>query len=314
MPRNNIEQQRKQYKKVYQDFVDLQHQYKFCSNLRTIHKTEYRKLLRYKKKLRKLASRPDITPTIQQEVIDEVIESMLCDEQYCDNCLRKQSPFLLENFGDTYRLQLTERSLEEIGSSYTKKFKFSPRGFDNDIFLCQECESFLVTEHVDKIAKSSKNTWPSFILSTLINKDVISHYGTKTWQLIPIPWRHWWIDNLKHVTTGYENISIDSPEPIIIDRSFELKEWNTQIESQMLFEIAKACNKFMIPNVLYPWGCNEFIFWCEYISIDIVFQRFLRMVSLNLINNIEVMKYFAYCRDDYIRFNGDYECLLLNKS
>ena len=134
MPRNNIEQQRKQYKKVYQDFVDLQHQYKFCSNLRTIHQTEYCKLSRYKKKLRKLASRPDITPTIQQEVIDEVIESTLCDEQYCDNCLRKQSPFLLENFGDTYRLQLTERSLEEIGSSYTKKFRFSLRGFNNDIF------------------------------------------------------------------------------------------------------------------------------------------------------------------------------------
>ena len=143
---------------------------------------------------------------------------------------------------------------------------------------------------------------------------VISHYGTKTWQLIPIPWRHWWIDNLKHVTTGYENISIDSPEPIIIDQSFELKELNTQIESQMLFEIAKACNKFMIPNVLCPWGCNEFIFRCGYISIDIVFQQFLRMVSLNLINNIEVMKYVAYCRDDYIQFNGDYECLLLNKS
>ena len=202
--------------------------------------------------------------------------------------------------------------MEEITNK--KKFKFSPRGFSINTFcLCQECDSYLVKED-DKSSKLTKSTWPSFILSTLINKDVISSYGVKAWQLIPYTWRYWWVDTLQYISPDYVSISIESPEPIIVDRSFELDEWKTKLESQKLPDIAQACNKYMIPNVLCPWGCNEFIFRSGFLSIDIVYQRFLRNVSLNMMNDVDTMKYVAYCRDDYIRFNNDYKCLLLNKS
>ena len=114
------------------------------------------------------------------------------------------------------------------------------------------------------------------------------------------------------ISAGYDDISIDNPEPIIIDRTTELDEWKSKIDSQKLPEIADVCNKFMIPNILCPWGCNEFIFKSGFISIDIMFQRFLRKASLTMIHNVTAMQYISYCRNDYIRFTGDYDCLLLN--
>ena len=118
---------------------------------------------------------------------------------------------------------------------------------------------------------------------------------------------------MESVNSIYSNISIDTPTAIINDRTFDLRNWEEKIQSNKLYKIAKACNMYMIPNVLCPWGCNEFIFRCGFVSIDIVFQRFLRKVSLTMINSVDTMKYVLHCRDDYLRFNDDYECLLLNK-
>jgi hypothetical protein len=69
----------------------------------------------------------------------------------------------------------------------------------------------------------------------------------------------------------------------------------------------------MIPCVLCPWVCSEFIFSCGYISFDLIYQRYLKKVNIDLIQKINVMKYVQFCRDDFIRFDNDYECWLLNK-
>ena len=145
------------------------------------------------------------------------------------------------------------------------------------------------------------------------NENVILFYGDKAWQLIPKSWRYWWIDTLGQNIDGYENISIDLPEPIIVDRTQQLYDWKLKIDSNMLFEISEACNKYMVPTVMCPWGCNEFIFRSGFISIGIVFERYLRKVSLIMIHDLIVMKYVSYCREDYIQFNNDYDCLLLNR-
>ena len=62
----------------------------------------------------------------------------------------------------------------------------------------------------------------------------------------------------------------------------------------------------MIPCALCPWGCSKFIFHSEYISLDLIYQRFLLKVNLDLIEDVSVMKYITYIRDDYIRFSKDY--------
>ena len=86
------------------------------------------------------------------------------------------------------------------------------------------------------------------------------------------------------------------------------------MDSNKLFDISIACNKYMMPAVMCPWGCNKFIFQSGHVSIDIIFQRYLRKVQLTMINDIDTIKYVSYCREDYICFNDDYDCLLLNYS
>ena len=85
---------------------------------------------------------------------------------------------------------------------------------------------------------------------------MISIYGNKVWKLIPSQWRYWWVETLPLVCGRYDNVSIDSPYAITVDKSFELVEWKTKINSQLLPEIEFACNKYMMPTILCPWECN----------------------------------------------------------
>ena len=127
--------------------------------------------------------------------------------------------------------------------------KFSSRNV-RELWLCKECDNYLVSENKGKIAKSSVNTWPAFISSVLLNPKVIKSYGIKVWQLIPKVWRHWWLENIKKHEPVYFDITIEHPKPIIIDRSIENKEWDRDITSQLLPNIANFCDKHTIPTVL----------------------------------------------------------------
>ena len=231
--------------------------------------------------------------------------------RYCENCLRKQSQYLTTHYGELYTLEFTRCQSDEI----CKRRKFRRiRVSNNNItsfWLCQECTNYLVSE---SDTFESKNIWPAFVYSTLANEEVMNAYGIKVWQLIPTLWRHWWVDNIRAFIFKYRNISLEFPKCIIIDRSYEKDEWTSDIESQLLPRIASACNKYMLPCILCPWGCTEYVFSCGHVSLDIVFQRFLPKVNIDLINNIDLLKYIQFARDDYIRFDGNYDCWLLNQN
>ena len=160
MPRSKKVNATNQYKNVCETYFQLRHEYRqFHHSL--LYKTNnsiYQKLLKLERKINKFKSSPHISSSIWQDIQDEAkssVQSVLCDNKYCDNCLRKQSPYLIENFGDIYRLTFTERSKEEITTK--KKFKFSPRGFSINTFCsCQECDSYLMKED-DKRSKLTNN-------------------------------------------------------------------------------------------------------------------------------------------------------------
>ena len=44
-----------------------------------------------------------------------------------------------------------------------------------------------------------------------------------------------------------------------MDRTKDLETWNEGIKYQKLGYIDDVCNQFLLPNVLSPWGCSEFI-------------------------------------------------------
>ena len=164
----------------------------------------------------------------------------------------------------------------------------------------------------DTVAKSSLNLWPAFISSTLLDPKVIKVYGNTVWKLIPQLWRYWWVFNIKKSHPVYNDVTLYDPLPVVKDICIEQKEWKSDQQSMFLPRIASSCNKYMMPTVLCPWGCTEFIFSSGHVSLDIMFQRFLQKVNIDLMNDNAVLKFVKYCRDDFIRFDDDYDYLLLN--
>ena len=140
-----------------------------------------------------------------------------------------------------------------------------------------------MSENNEKIAKSGVHTWPAFICSVLLNPNIIKCYGNKFWQLIPKVWRYWWVENTRKYEPVYCDITIELPPSIIVDKSIERKDFDFDVSSQLLPNLANCCNKNMLPTVLCPWGCIEYIFSCGYISLDILFQRFLPKAIIDLI-------------------------------
>ena len=57
--------------------------------------------------------------------------------------------------------------------------------------------------------------------------------ATNTKNLALLVDRHSW-ENID----GCENISIESPEPIVIDRAQQLHDWKLKIDSNVIFEIS----------------------------------------------------------------------------
>ena len=64
---------------------------------------------------------------------------------------------------------------------------------------------------------------------------------------------------------------------------------------------------------LMPVGMYQVCVQLRSCSLDIVFQCFLPKVNIDLIRNINILELLKYARDDYIRFDGKYDCWLLNQ-
>ena len=299
--------ERSKAEKAYKKAHEIKQAILSKTNLQSLYKTDHAKYLKYRRCCKKIE---DIkrSGVLTTEFFYDYHQSVI----YCKNCLRKQSEFLMETYNDQYSLQFFRVRSDEIARrikfrrflcSKTNVFSFS---------LCQECWNYLNPDIDSKTANSSENTWPAFVCTTLSNSEAFKIYGLKLWQLIPRIWRYWWIDTLPLFLPEYSSISIYAPPPLFHDRSCEIVDWKTKISSQSLPQIAQACNKYMMPCVLCPWGCSEYIFHAGHVSLDIVFQRYLMKVKIQLIHDISVMKYIRHSRDDFVRWSGVYDCWLLN--
>ena len=136
------------------------------------------------------------------------------------------------------------------------------------------------------------------------------------WSFIPKLWRHWWIKSSDFISlSAYGNISIDYPEPFVVDRTRNLSLMRNLLEENTLGSLMEACSeKFLLPNVLCPWGCSEYIHCCGLLPFDLVLQRFFRKESLGIVTSEKDMKLVEYCRDDYIREDRSYDNLLENEA
>ena len=67
-----------------------------------------------------------------------------------------------------------------------------------------------------------------------------------------------------------------------MDRDKDLKNQNEGIKYQKLSSIADVCNQFLLQNILYPWGCSEFINKFGYVDLDTVIQQYIQKCNLSI--------------------------------
>eukprot|EP00957_Ditylum_brightwellii_P092018 7005347-Ditylum_brightwellii.AAC.1 len=145
------------------------------------------------------------------------------------------------------------------------------------------------------------------------DNDVQMSYGSSIWQFVPDIWRHWWKDTLGQYGSGVlDDITIESPPAFFNDVSFDISDMKGDIDSMLFSKLASACNKHLLPYILCPWGCTEFLHRSGYLPFDIVIQRYLCKCVLSLCCDKSKLHDVKHARKDYIRFNGDYDIWLLN--
>ena len=188
-----------------------------------------------------------------------------------------------QNHDNFYRIEFEEKDSATIGKC--KKFKTVTASTGQnrcDYCLCSECAIYLDEDSHPKVA--NEYGWCSFVWYLLSNEDVHEMYGSSIWRFIPQLWRPWWLRVLKTKFPNiFNDITLDSPVPVFVDKSLDIKEWNNDIESYFIARLASASNKFLRPVIKCPWGCSEFQHKVGHIPFDIIMQRILQRVYLKKI-------------------------------
>ena len=124
--------------------------------------------------------------------------------------------------------------------------------------------------------------------------------------------RYWWLDHVKEkFSIIFNDVSIDYPSPYFRDITIELNQWNESMNSNNLSEIARICNKMLMPTILCPWGESVFPHKHGSVSIDLIFQRYLQQCEIPMIDSKHISK-VKWARDDFLRDEEDIDVWLLN--
>ena len=97
-----------------------------------------------------------------------------------------------------------------------------------------------------------------------------------------------------------------------MDRTKDLETCNWGIKNGKLSSIADVFNKLLLPNVLFPWVCSEFIHKVRYVDMGTVIKRLIQKFSLSVVYVSKLSK-IEHTRDDYLQeYNNDYDMWLHN--
>ena len=105
---------------------------------------------------------------------------------------------------------------------------------------------------------SDINSWPSFLWYFLSDSSHRQIYGKKLWSIFSLKWIEWRLESISQFDE-FNEVSLVSPNIVVKDITNEKVEFDTLASSGKLDDLALACNKHLFPNVLWPWGYNEYI-------------------------------------------------------
>lgn len=234
----------------------------------------------------------------------------------CYNCHRHQSTILLETHHEIYHLQFHEYNSTQLKKYRSFKLCRINYNDENEInIFCKECSIHLSSDNKNHANKPT-HTWPSFIWYILNDKEFRQCYGPQhLWKFVPKVWRYWWLDSYNDTIRQLDQkVDIDFPTPLFVDRTEDICEWNELISSFTLPNLRKACNKYLLPTILCPFGCSSFLHRHGQVSLDMLLQRYLpRCILKRQYSNKNSFKYFESMREDFIRDNDDdYDSWLFN--
>ncbi len=92
----------------------------------------------------------------------------------------------------------------------------------------------------------------------LQNQNVQQHYGNRGWKFILQEWRSWWLPSLTN-QFFYRDISMDTPPSYFCDKTKDYMEFHNEKGSGVLSRTGYTINKHLMPTVLCPWGCSEYM-------------------------------------------------------
>ena len=238
----------------------------------------------------------------------------------CDNCKRCNK----DGLHARYILNFTTISSTNIRSQAKFKHITASSGARQcNYILCNECKEYLVENK-----NHEKYIWPSFLWNILSmgNKSVFNgeykyhviYGGEHLWSLIPQSMRLWWIDAVKNINyqnnVPYDHITIDTPPSIFIDKTIDAEIFHDDFNSQQLSRVVKAMNNenVMNMNILCPWSCSTSLHQSGKVPLDLMFQKILPKVVINVYSDKDKFKNVSSSWNGYFRTDNSYPDLLLN--
>lgn len=241
------------------------------------------------------------------------------ENQVCANCFRKNSRFLLDLNNPKYTINFEEHPRNSVLKRNNLRHAQSRRDDTSPITLCSECSMHLKANETESNETESKDgstdqfAWPSFMWGLLTNKSVHEVLGINVWKFVPLLWRHWWIPSLLiFYPTIFSEVTIQQPSPFFVDRTIDYDQMKNDIESYKLSKLMSTSNKYLLPDVLCPWGESEYMIQCGYVPLDLVTQRFIPKCRIDLIGTVDKMNTVRSARDDFVRESNDYDFWVFN--
>ena len=134
--------------------------------------------------------------------------------------------------------------------------------------FCEECYDYL---QVDGLIKPHNWSyiWPAYLWKMMCVEN--GRFARSAWGLIPSNWRGWWIGALLTRFSGC-GVSLTDPPVRVRDVTDELQRRRDILQELKIGDLLRKWET-MIPDVLCPWGCTEYIEDAGTIAFDAMVQR-----------------------------------------